>query len=204
MDALLAAAVTAMVLVDLASPTDAVGVRRTDALAVVLSLLQTLPLAFRRRAPLATFILILLGVSVYYPLGYEVTDGTLATFVGVYTVAHFVLTRTKLGRYTYAIGGNEEAAVFSGVRVDRVVIGAFSLSGISFIKMIGIVLVITILIDATVPLAQRDFPIVFSTGDKVVNVFLLGSLPVLAVVVLGALRASPAVKSALAGRIRSS
>jgi signal transduction histidine kinase len=89
LDALLAAAVTAMVLVDLASPTDAVGVRRTDALAVVLSLLQTLPLAFRRRAPLLTFILILLGVSLYYPLGYEVTDGTLATFVGVYTVAAY-------------------------------------------------------------------------------------------------------------------
>jgi hypothetical protein len=79
LDALLAAAVTAMVLVDLASPTDAVGVRPTDAVAVVLSLLQTLPLAFRRRAPLAMFILLLLGVSLYYPLGYEVTDGTLAT-----------------------------------------------------------------------------------------------------------------------------
>jgi signal transduction histidine kinase len=58
-------------------------------LAVVLSLLQTLPLAFRRRAPLLTFILILLGVCIYYPLGYEVTDGTLATFVGVYTVAAY-------------------------------------------------------------------------------------------------------------------
>jgi signal transduction histidine kinase len=89
LDALLAAAVTAMVLVDLASPTDAVGVRRTDALAVVLSLLQTLPLAFRRRAPLPTFVLILVGVCTYYSLGYEVTDGTLATFVGVYTVAAY-------------------------------------------------------------------------------------------------------------------
>jgi hypothetical protein len=47
-DALLAAAVTAMVLVDLSSPTDAVGVRPTDALAVLLSLLQTLPPAERR------------------------------------------------------------------------------------------------------------------------------------------------------------
>jgi signal transduction histidine kinase len=88
-DALLAAGVTAMVLVDLSWPSDAVGVRRTDALAVVLSLLQTVPLAFRRRAPLATFVLILLGVCIYYPLGYEVTDGTLATFVGVYTVAAY-------------------------------------------------------------------------------------------------------------------
>lgn len=35
----------------------------------------------------------------------------------VYLTAHFVLTRTKFGRYTYAIGGNEEAAVLSGVNV---------------------------------------------------------------------------------------
>jgi signal transduction histidine kinase len=86
-DALLAAAVTAMVLVDLSSPTDAVGVRPTDAPAVLLSLLQTLPLAFRRRAPLPSFALTIIGVCAYYALGYEVTDGTLATFVGVYTVA---------------------------------------------------------------------------------------------------------------------
>jgi ribose transport system permease protein len=37
--------------------------------------------------------------------------------VGVYALAHVVLTRTKLGRYTYAIGGNEEAALLSGVNV---------------------------------------------------------------------------------------
>jgi signal transduction histidine kinase len=95
-DALLAAAVTLMVLVDLASPTDAVGVRPTDALAVLLSLLQTLPLAFRRRAPLVAFVLTLAGVCAYYPLGYEVTDGTLATFVGVYTVAAYEDRRKSL------------------------------------------------------------------------------------------------------------
>ena len=37
--------------------------------------------------------------------------------VAVYLIAHFVLTKTKLGRYTYAIGGNEEAAILSGVNV---------------------------------------------------------------------------------------
>lgn len=35
----------------------------------------------------------------------------------VYIIAHFVLTKTKLGRYTYAIGGNEEAAILSGINV---------------------------------------------------------------------------------------
>jgi len=37
--------------------------------------------------------------------------------VMVYIVAHLVLTKTKLGRYTYAIGGNEEAARLSGINV---------------------------------------------------------------------------------------
>lgn len=40
----------------------------------------------------------------------------LFTFL-VLVAAHFVLTRMKLGRYVYVIGGNEEAAVLSGVNV---------------------------------------------------------------------------------------
>jgi ribose/xylose/arabinose/galactoside ABC-type transport system permease subunit len=49
--------------------------------------------------------------------------------VGVYVVAHFVLTRTKLGRYTYAIGGNEEAALLSGVNVRLYKAAVYGLSG---------------------------------------------------------------------------
>ncbi|MDB5324528.1 MAG: ATPase [Phycisphaerales bacterium] len=50
--------------------------------------------------------------------------GVVATFVQV-------LTRdTPYGRYLYAIGGNEEAAVVSGVPVTRVVIAAFGMIGL--------------------------------------------------------------------------
>ena len=35
----------------------------------------------------------------------------------LYVAAHFVLTRTRFGRYVYAIGGNEEATRLSGVAV---------------------------------------------------------------------------------------
>jgi signal transduction histidine kinase len=94
-----------MVLVDLSSPADAVGVRPTDLWAVLLSLLQTLPLAFRRRAPLPAFALTIVGVCAYYTLGYEVTDGTLATFVGVYTVAAYEdRPRSLLGLGLLAVG----------------------------------------------------------------------------------------------------
>jgi ribose transport system permease protein len=48
----------------------------------------------------------------------------------VYLVAHFVLTRTKFGRYAYAIGGNEEAALLSGVNVKLQKAMVYGLSGL--------------------------------------------------------------------------
>lgn len=37
--------------------------------------------------------------------------------LATYLAAHFLLTRTKFGRYVYAMGGNEEATMLSGVNV---------------------------------------------------------------------------------------
>jgi ribose transport system permease protein len=47
----------------------------------------------------------------------------------VYTVAHLVLQRTKFGRYTYAIGGNEEASLLSGVPVRLYKLGIYAACG---------------------------------------------------------------------------
>ncbi len=52
-----------------------------------------------------------------------------AIMVGVYTIAHFLLNSTKLGRYTYAIGGNEEAAILSGVNVRFYKTAVYGLCG---------------------------------------------------------------------------
>lgn len=43
----------------------------------------------------------------------------------------FLLNRTTFGRRVYAVGGNEEAAVLSGVRVGLVRIGTFALTGVA-------------------------------------------------------------------------
>jgi len=51
-------------------------------------------------------------------------------FLGAVVVAHFLLTRTPFGRYTYAVGGNEEAARLSGVNVGRVKIAVYAVSGV--------------------------------------------------------------------------
>jgi ribose transport system permease protein len=44
-------------------------------------------------------------------------------------LAHFVLSKTRLGRYTYAIGGNRQASVRSGVPVDKYTILIYAWSG---------------------------------------------------------------------------
>lgn len=49
----------------------------------------------------------------------------------VYVAAHFVLRRTKFGRYVYAMGGNEEAALLSGVPVARYKVGLYGVCGVT-------------------------------------------------------------------------
>jgi ribose transport system permease protein len=49
--------------------------------------------------------------------------------IGLYVVAHIVMTRTTFGRYVYAIGGNEEAARLSGVPVRSIQLAVYTISG---------------------------------------------------------------------------
>ncbi|MBQ8507850.1 MAG: ribose ABC transporter permease [Clostridia bacterium] len=50
-----------------------------------------------------------------------------------------ILYHTKLGRRMYAIGGNTNAAKFSGIRIPRVVISAYTISG-AMAALSGIIL----------------------------------------------------------------
>jgi ribose transport system permease protein len=50
--------------------------------------------------------------------------------VGLYAVAHFVMSQTVYGRYIYALGGNEEAARLSGVPVKRILISVYTICGL--------------------------------------------------------------------------
>jgi len=57
----------------------------------------------------------------------------------------FVLRRTAFGRYIYAIGGNEQVARLSGIRVDRVKIGVYvlcstlaALTGLLYLTRAGV------------------------------------------------------------------
>uniref|UniRef100_UPI000E310177 ribose ABC transporter permease n=1 Tax=Salinivibrio sp. HTSP TaxID=2115977 RepID=UPI000E310177 len=61
-----------------------------------------------------------------YLLGIPVPVWLMAiVFIG----AWYLLNHTRFGRYIYALGGNESAARLSGINVDRIKVGVYSLCG---------------------------------------------------------------------------
>lgn len=48
----------------------------------------------------------------------------------VYIIMFFVLKYTMFGRHVYAVGGNEEAARLTGIKVERTLIKVYSISGL--------------------------------------------------------------------------
>jgi ribose transport system permease protein len=60
--------------------------------------------------------------------GFPLPHSVVALFI-VTAVAWVVLHRSVFGRYLYAVGKNEEAARYSGIRSDRVVIAAYVICG---------------------------------------------------------------------------
>jgi ribose transport system permease protein len=60
--------------------------------------------------------------------GLAIPNAVLVLF-GAAIVANFILTKTILGRYTFALGSNEEATRLSGVQVDIWKAAVYTLSG---------------------------------------------------------------------------
>ena len=50
--------------------------------------------------------------------------------IAVGIITWYILNHTKFGRYLYAIGGNEEAARASGLRIERIKMKAYMISGL--------------------------------------------------------------------------
>lgn len=61
--------------------------------------------------------------------GFDIPNAVLILF-GAALVAHLILNKTILGRYTFALGSNEEATRLSGVNVDAWKIAVYSLCGL--------------------------------------------------------------------------
>ena len=64
-------------------------------------------------------------------------DKFLGVFIAVYVLAAFaliltfILNRTTLGRKIFSVGGNEEAAILSGIRTDRIKVATFVIAGLA-------------------------------------------------------------------------
>ena len=54
-------------------------------------------------------------------------------------ISYFTLNNTRTGRYIYAVGGNEQAAKASGLKVDRTKIFVYAFSG-TMAALVGIIL----------------------------------------------------------------
>lgn len=70
--------------------------------------------------------------------GFPIPNLVLVLFVAA-AVASLVLTKTSLGRYTFALGSNEEATRLSGVNVDRWKIAVYGVSGL-FAGLAGVLI----------------------------------------------------------------
>lgn len=51
-------------------------------------------------------------------------------FLFMTLLIYILMQKTRFGRYVYALGSNEKAALLSAIRVDRIKIGVYSLAGL--------------------------------------------------------------------------
>ena len=86
------------------------------------------------------------GINEGIPLAYTITGQSLISFrtgtstsnltwavivmATVFAAGHIILTRTRVGRAIYAIGGNEQAARLSGLNVDRIKLCVYMVGGV--------------------------------------------------------------------------
>ena len=102
----------------------------------------------------------------------------------VYLIAHFVLKRTKLGRYTYAIGGNEEAALLSGinVRLNKTMVYGIAglLSGLAAILL-------TARLNSAQPIAGMNYELDAIAATVIGGTSLLGGEGTISGTLIGAL-----------------
>lgn len=59
-----------------------------------------------------------------------IIDYPIIIFLIMTALVYILMHKTRFGRYVYAIGSNEKAALLSAIRVDRVKIGVYSLVGL--------------------------------------------------------------------------
>jgi ribose transport system permease protein len=104
--------------------------------------------------------------------------------IAVYIMAHFVLGRTKLGRYTYAIGGNEEAALLSGINVRLYKSMVYGLAGM----LAGLAaILLTARLNSAQPIAGMNYELDAIAATVIGGTSLLGGEGTVVGTLIGAL-----------------
>ena len=94
----------------------------------MMSVARGLALLLTDGRPISGFSESLRAVATQRMLG---ISGPVWCMLSLFAITHVVLTRTVLGRYIYAIGGNEEATAMSGIDVRRYKTIVYAISGLS-------------------------------------------------------------------------
>jgi ribose transport system permease protein len=102
----------------------------------------------------------------------------------VYLIAHFVLARTTFGRYVYAIGGNEEAARLSGVRIHLHKSLIYAVSGLT--SAVAAV-ILTARLNSAQPIAGMMYELDAIAATVIGGTSLMGGEGTLAGTLVGAL-----------------
>jgi putative multiple sugar transport system permease protein len=76
------------------------------------------------------FFALLIGSLTFVLSGYRGISWTIVVVAIVTIVYHLMLTKTKLGRHIYGVGGNKEAALLAGVNVRSIIIFSFASMGL--------------------------------------------------------------------------
>jgi ribose transport system permease protein len=96
----------------------------------MLTIIRGATLIFTNGRPISTGDFI--GADQFYWLGSGKVLGIPAPVyvtVLVFSLAYYLLKHTSLGRYVYALGGNEEATKLSGINVDLIKYKVYAISG---------------------------------------------------------------------------
>lgn len=102
----------------------------------------------------------------------------------IYVIAHFVLRRTPFGRYVFAIGGNEEAALLSGVEVRFHKTMVYGVCGL--LSAIGAVL-LTARLNSAQPIAGMNYELDAIAATVIGGTSLLGGQGSVVGTLIGAL-----------------
>ncbi|MGE4318747.1 MAG: ribose ABC transporter permease [Deferribacterales bacterium] len=99
---------------------------------VSMTLLRGVTLVFTDGKPISTGYDAAADIYSWFGTGYVLgVPVPVLLMVIVFVVSWYVLKHTRFGRYVYAIGGNEEASRLSGVRVSRIKIAVYAISGLT-------------------------------------------------------------------------